>query len=620
MRTLRDRRGAIAAASAVLMIVIVGFAGLAVDVTRIWMVNARLKTAIDAASLVAARQITRPEAERNAQVQAVYWANFSQNGRNYTYMGATVDDAVITPVPGQETRRIQVSGTAVVPTTLFSIIQRRNTTVMDSAIAERQGTGLELAVVIDQTSSMLAAAPGFTSKLDAAQRATLALLEILYGEGNTTQRNLWVSVVPFARTINIGTENVGVLHQTNLHSDWNVSNWYGCVEARMSGNNDITDLGPDDPGIGANDPGGRLRPYLDASTYRRVGWATTTPSNAIATHARNETRWNTGVNVPGHPVPQYSGAGACSANDAESYPAINVTLLSNPAGSGSSGNATQTYSMRFCRGDNDWGNPNGLATTTSNLSRFNPEYAYLVGQGLSGTGYLPTSAAGPNRLCALTPMLPLTANRTTVEARVQAMTAPTRSAGTSVVTGLQGGWYALSPRWQGHWSGISSSAELGALPLAYNTRNMVKAMVILTDGDNNWQAAYCPPGSPCRTGSNNYTVRGSPSGTELLYNAYRRAANWNSTFPGNQISPVTQTNADNRLDGRTAAICTAIKNSGIILYVVGFEIANSTHREMLRTCATSRNEPHFIEARNASDLADAFETIANQLASLRLVQ
>ncbi len=40
------RRGAIAAITAVVMIPVIGFAGLAIDLTRIWLLNARLKTAV----------------------------------------------------------------------------------------------------------------------------------------------------------------------------------------------------------------------------------------------------------------------------------------------------------------------------------------------------------------------------------------------------------------------------------------------------------------------------------------------------------------------------------------------------------------------------------------------
>lgn len=158
---------------------------------------------------------------------------------------------------------------------------------------------------------------------------------------------------------------------------------------------------------------------------------------------------------------------------------------------------------------------------------------------------------------------------------------------------------------------------MGALPLAYNTRAMNKAVVFLSDGDNNWQGFY--------TGTQ---VRGSPTGTELLYNAYGRVADWNAEFPALPISPVNQTNADARLDTRFAALCTAMKGTTstnpndhrIRIYVVGFEVANSTHRNLLRNCASGPDAPYYFEALSASALQGAFSQIANALTQLRLVE
>ncbi len=227
MMRLLDRRGAIAAVSAVVAVAVIGFAGLAVDLTRIWMVNARLKTAIDAASLVAARQLALPEAERNAQVQAIYWANISQNGLNFNYMGATIDDPTITLIG---TNRVQVTGTATVPTTLFSIINRRNTPIADSAVAERQGTGLELALVLDVTGSMGVA------NIQALRTAARDLIDILYA-GAERQPNLWVSVVPYTAVVNIGRNRENWLQPGSLNTaNYLPTVWRGCVEARVGSN------------------------------------------------------------------------------------------------------------------------------------------------------------------------------------------------------------------------------------------------------------------------------------------------------------------------------------------------------------------------------------------------
>lgn len=608
MKTLFDRRGAIAAASAVVMVVVLGFAGLAIDATRLWMVNARLKTAIDAAALVAARQISLPEAERNAQVQAIYWANFTQNGTVPSYLGATLLDATIVPVAGS-TSRIQVNGRANVTTTLFSLISRETLQVADSAIAEREGTGLELAIVLDNTSSMRESAPGFASKLAAAQNAANVMLGILYGSDDI-KRNLWVSVVPFARTINIGTANTNFLDTTDMPPGWNVANWSGCVEARRGGE-DVTDIGP-------ATAAGRFRPYFWPTTFRQVGWVSTgtrTLTDEIAMHSGNDTEWRSHTGAAA-----YAGAGRCTTTNAYSE---QVTMsLRTPSSS-----TRQSYTVRFCRGANDWLDlrtmqRRTLSGSTSNAN-YNPMYSYLIDQtGFTGNGNDPTSAAGPNSLCETTPLRPLTASRATVQAAINAITAPAKSGGTTIVTGMQGAWYTLSPAWRNWWPGAPTSTEHGALPLAYNTRNMNKAVVILTDGENNWQPPYT---------EGSYTVRDSHIGTnwfnELMYNAYGRRTDYNTNTPGTDIAVASgqsqqEVNAENRLGERFTAICNAMKAQGIRIYVVGFEVSRTSDptkfRNLLQGCATSSDT--YFEASAASELQARFTEIANQLASLRLVE
>jgi len=197
-----NRRGTVALTTAISMTVLIGFSALAVDTTRAWLVESRLKTAIDAASLVAARRFTEPT--RDSEARATFWAQFSQGGNSHTYLGATVTDPVITP-DASDASRIRLSATATIPTTLFGIISNQPLTFADYAVAQRTGTGLELAIVIDQTSSMGDTFGGMT-KLAAAKSAVQSLLGILYGNQDI-QGNLWVSIVPFARTINIGTQN-----------------------------------------------------------------------------------------------------------------------------------------------------------------------------------------------------------------------------------------------------------------------------------------------------------------------------------------------------------------------------------------------------------------------------
>jgi hypothetical protein len=61
-----------------------------------------------------------------------------------------------------------------------------------------------------------------------------------------------------------------------------------------------------------------------------------------------------------------------------------------------------------------------------------------------------------------------------------------------------------------------------------------------------------------------------------------------------------------------------MKQQGIIVYVIGFEVAQAAHRTLLRNCATSPQ--HCFESPNASTLQSVFRQIGNQLSSLRLTE
>ena len=60
--------------------------------------------------------------------------------------------------------------------------------------------------------------------------------------------------------------------------------------------------------------------------------------------------------------------------------------------------------------------------------------------------------------------------------------APWHRGGTMANLGLAWGWRVLSPKWRGRWDGDLPEE----LPLDYETPNMEKVVVLLTDGNNEW--------------------------------------------------------------------------------------------------------------------------------------
>ncbi len=72
-----------------------------------------------------------------------------------------------------------------------------------------------------------------------------------------------------------------------------------------------------------------------------------------------------------------------------------------------------------------------------------------------------------------------------------------------------------------------------------------------------------------------------------------------------------------QVNARTQAICTAVKNKNITLWVIWFGASNTTIEGLLNTCATPGR---FFTARNSADLQNTFKSIADQISQLRLTK
>ena len=72
-----------------------------------------------------------------------------------------------------------------------------------------------------------------------------------------------------------------------------------------------------------------------------------------------------------------------------------------------------------------------------------------------------------------------------------------------------------------------------------------------------------------------------------------------------------------QVNARTQAICTAVKNKNITLWVIWFGASNTTIEDMMESCATSGR---FFTARNSADLQNTFKSIADQISQLRLTK
>ena len=195
---LADRRGVAAVFLAVSLIPMVGAVGLAIDSSLGYLLKARMSKSLDAAGLAAGRKALDDDAEEIAR--AYFDANFGEDlgDIELTDFEFELDD---------EQRHVTLSAEATTPTYFMRVFGHDLMTVSARTVIERQTTGMELALVMDNTGSMWASDTATNlagTPFEAMHDAALDLIDIIYGEEDELD-NVWVSLVPYVATVNIGT-------------------------------------------------------------------------------------------------------------------------------------------------------------------------------------------------------------------------------------------------------------------------------------------------------------------------------------------------------------------------------------------------------------------------------
>jgi Flp pilus assembly protein TadG len=224
-----DRRGAAAVFLAVALVPMAGAVGLAIDSSLGYMLRTRLSKSLDAAGLASGRVALDDNAEDVAR--DFFYANFgaTTGGVEVTDVGFELDETM---------HFVTLTAEATMPTYFMRVFGQEEMRVRARTVIERETTGMELALVMDNTGSMwdsdtktdIAGTP-----FEAMRDAALDLIDIIYDE-NEELDNVWVSLVPFVATVNVGTGRTGWLDPTDQifkgSSPFTAEAWKGCVMAR----------------------------------------------------------------------------------------------------------------------------------------------------------------------------------------------------------------------------------------------------------------------------------------------------------------------------------------------------------------------------------------------------
>lgn len=179
--------------------------------------------------------------------------------------------------------------------------------------------------------------------------------------------------------------------------------------------------------------------------------------------------------------------------------------------------------------------------------------------------------------CLASTIVPLSSDKTALKNAISGLAAGGSSGGQ---IGIGWGWFMVSPKFSYLWPTASK-------PAAYGTENLIKAVVIMTDGEYN--SAYC----------NGVIAQDSASGSGSNYDKI----NCNAT------------NGDSY--SQSQKLCTNMKAQGVIVYTVGFNVWNSTAaQDLVNKCATSSG--HVYLPTTGTALKDAFKSIAQDISKLRV--
>lgn len=178
---------------------IIGFVGAAIDYSRANAVKAAMQTALDSTALMLSKEAasdTEDQLKTNATkyFKALFTAEEAKD----------IDVKVTYGTTGGS--NIKVEATAALDAKFVRVLGYDTFHVGASSVAKWGITRLRVALVLDNTGSMSS-----DGKMTALQTATKSLIDQLHG-AVTTDGDVYVSIIPFAKVVNLGA--------SNYNADW----------------------------------------------------------------------------------------------------------------------------------------------------------------------------------------------------------------------------------------------------------------------------------------------------------------------------------------------------------------------------------------------------------------
>ena len=551
-RFRRDRSGAIAPLAAVVFTAGLIGVGAAIDISRLVTARTQLQDASDAADLALARM---PANTTDAVMLSTAKAWVSANVTDPNIKNIVVNQ------PVRATGQVQLTVSASIRTTFSSLLGVTTLPINGHSLVQYGITQVELALVLDNTGSM-----NDDNKLSSLKSAATTLVNTLSqsAQASGLPNALKVAVVPFSMAVNVGATYqtaswmsgaMPAAYTTNapnadavdpshpnrftLLKNMNVA-WGGCVESRPM----PYDVQEDAPTT--SNPATLFVPFFapdepDGGYYQYSGSVIYNYNSTSAGQADNPA-WNKSPTYDGYKIDVFSENSYLtdSAADSSNNSSVGGVWVNHQNGPAKYKTAPASGTHAY------WGTP-----------------------------------IGPNAGCTVQALQRLTTNTTTVNNQINNMTA---SGDTEIPLGLMWGWHVLSPN--------APFAD----GQAYGTPNLLKIIVLVTDGANTYN-------SSSNINLSHYTALG--------YAAQQRITS--NTDAGSVQSA---------LDSRLSTLCNNMKVQNadgswrINIYTVPLEVTDPNIKSLLQGCVT--DPANYLDTTSSSQLAATFANIAGSIQALRV--
>ncbi len=607
IRRLRgDERGAVAVQFAFLILPIAVLCFGLLDVSRVSLQRRQMQDALDAATLMAARSPATTDAQLDAVGDAAFLVEISGLDLGMTASNATFTAGTDNHILG--------AATATLKPIVANLWTNKDFVITATSDVVRSSKNLEVAVVLDITGSMSG------TRITDLKTGASDLVDIIVKDIQTPYYSK-VAIVPYSNSVNVEAAYADAVRGAVPVRAISGAAWAYSAAKTITGVTKASNAV-----VTSNAHGYVVGDRVLITGLNGTSTITALNNNIYSISARTTNTFtlsgaNTSTNSSG-----YSSGGkvtkctttACSLVVTTSQPhgfitgdlisfagmqgltVLNGTtqsitqLTTTTFDTGVYGPGTSAYTSGGTATCNTSTNPGCTNFTFTNASNYAVTRALstCVSERIGDEAYtdVAPSAAPVGRVypapsgngCPSAGIMPLSTDRAALKAKINSLSAAGSTAGH---IGLAWGWYMISPNFGYLWPNAVQK------PAAYKTKDLVKVVVLMTDGAFN--TPYCKGVIAKNAGS------GSGSNDDHI--------NCDAT----NGTPFAQ----------AKKICDAIKvkANDITLYTVGFDVGNdATAVAMLKDCATDKDHVYFPA--NGAELKTAFKSIAQDISQLRIAK